>query len=122
MVAVATVTTTAGRWSTQRSVDRAEALQEIQLGVPSRLLAQRVKGLADPAVQGTGIQVAVAERAARVSAIQLMGDPACWFRFWVAIFTGAVAVEDPDIPSVAGTVELEEEVVERLIQTAAEPG
>ena len=122
VVGAATVTITAGRWSTQRSVAQAEALQEIQLGVPSRRPARWGKVLADPAVQGTGIQVAVAERAARVSAIQLMGDPACWFRFWVAIFTGAGVVEDLGIPSVAETVELEEEVVERLIQTAEEPG
>jgi hypothetical protein len=49
-------------------------------------------------------------------------DLACWFRFWVAIFTGAVAVVDPDFPLVAETVEWEEEVVERSIQTAVEPG
>jgi hypothetical protein len=69
-----------------------------------------------------GILVAVEVLVVRVPAIQLMVDPACWFRFWVAIFTGAVAVEDPGIPSVAETVELEEEEVERLIQTAEEPG
>jgi hypothetical protein len=73
-------------------------------------------------VQGTGIPVVVEVLVARVSAIQPMVAPVYWFRFWVAIFTGAVAVEDPDIPSVAETVELEEEVVERLIQTAEELG
>ena len=76
----------------------------------------------DLGVQVTGILAAAVVRVVRVPAIQPMVDPACWFRFWVAIFTGAVVVEDPDIPSVAETVELEEEVVERLIQTAEEPG
>jgi hypothetical protein len=70
----------------------------------------------------SGIPAAGAERVVRAAGIRLTVDPACWFRFWVAIFTGAVAVVDPDIPLVAETVEWEEEVVERSIQTAVEPG
>jgi hypothetical protein len=69
-----------------------------------------------------GIRAAAVVRVGRVSAILLTVDPAYWFRFWVAIFTGVVAVEDPDIPLVAETVEWEEEEVGRLIQTAVEPG
>ena len=78
--------------------------------------------MADPAVQGTGIPVAVGVLVARVSAIQPMVAPACWFRFWVGIFTGAVAVAGPDIPSVAVMEELEEEVVERSIPPPGELG
>ena len=122
MVVVATVTITAGRWATQRSVAQAEALQEIQLGVPSRRPARWGKVLADPAVQGTGIPVAVEVLVARVSAIQPMVAPVYWFRFWVAIFTGAVAVAGPDIPAVAVMEELEEEVVERSIPPRGELG
>jgi hypothetical protein len=59
-------------------------------------------------------------RVGRVSAIPLTVDLACWFRFWVAIFTGVVAVGDLDIPVVAVTVELEVEVVERSIPLPAE--
>ena len=87
---------------------------EVGLAIPpapadKRPPAQRVRVLEGLAVQATGIRAAVEVLVVRVPAIQLMGDPACWFRFWVAIFTGAVVVEDPDIPSVAETVELEEE-------------
>jgi hypothetical protein len=73
-------------------------------------------------VQGTGILAVVVVRVERAVAIRLTVDPACWFPFWVAIFSGVVGVEDPDIPVVAVTVEWEEEVVERSIQTAVEPG
>jgi hypothetical protein len=73
-------------------------------------------------VQGTGILAVVVVRVERAVAIRLTVDPACWFQFWVAIFSGVVGVEDPDIPVVAVTVEWEEEVVERSIQTAVEPG
>ena len=70
----------------------------------------------------SGIPAAGAERVVRAAGIRLTVDLACWFRFWVAIFTGVVEVEDPDIPLVAETVEWEVEVVERSIQTAVEPG
>ena len=46
----------------------------------------------DLGVQVTGILAAAVVRAGRAAAIRLTVDPACWFRFWVAIFTGAVAV------------------------------
>jgi hypothetical protein len=114
---------TAVLWSTLRSEVQGAVAPEILLALADKQPpAQRVKVLAGPAAQGTGIPVAVEVLVVRVPAILLMGDPACWFRFWVAIFTGAVVVEDLGIPSVAETVELEEEVVERLIQTAEELG
>ena len=105
-----------------RSAVLVEELPETQLVVRKRLQARRDRASPVRAVQGTGIPAAVVVRVGRVSAIQLTVDPACWFRFWVAIFTGVVAVVGPDIPLVAETVEWEVEVVERSIQTAVEPG
>jgi hypothetical protein len=99
-----------------------EELLEIQPGARKRRRAQPDRALPGPAVQGTGILAVVVVRVERAVAIRLTVDPACWFQFWVAIFSGVVGVEDPDIPVVAVTVEWEEEVVERSIQTAVEPG
>jgi hypothetical protein len=90
------------------------------MGVERRLMARRGKALPAPAAQERGIQAAAEVQLEREAVIRLTVDLACWFRFWVAIFTGVVEVEDPDIPLVAETVEWEEVVVERLIQTAVE--
>ena len=105
-----------------RSAVPVEELPETQLVVRKRLRARQDRALLARVVLGTGIPAAVVVRVGRVSAIQLTVDPACWFRFWVAIFTGVVAVVGPDIPLVAETVGSEVEVVERSIQTAVEPG
>jgi hypothetical protein len=94
---------------------------EILLAIADkRPSAQRVKVLADPAVQGTGIPAAVVVRVARAAVIRQTVDLACWFRFWVVTCTGVVAEEDRDIPSAAVMEELEEEVVERSIPLPAE--
>ena len=106
------------RWADQVEVGPVA----LAMGVERRLMARPGKASPAPAAQGLGIRVVVEVQVEREAVIRVTADPACWFRFWVAIFTGAVVVEDPDIPSVAETVELEEEVVERLIQTAEEPG
>ena len=84
--------------------------------------AQRGRVFPDLGVRVIGIRAAVEVQVVRVPVIQPMVAPVCSFRFWVAIFTGAVAVEDPDIPSVVETVELEEEVVERSIPPRGELG
>jgi hypothetical protein len=78
--------------------------------------------LAGVVTEAIGIRAAAVVRVGWGRVIRQTADLACWFRFWGAIFTGVVVEEDPDIPLVAETVEWEEEVVERLIQTAVEPG
>jgi hypothetical protein len=90
------------------------------MGVERRLMARRGKALPAPAAQERGIQAAAEVQLEREAVIRLTVDLACWFRFWVAIFTGVVEVEDLDIPVVAVTVELEVEVVERSIPLPAE--
>ena len=117
-VPVVTVTTTAARWSTQQSVVRAEE-PPVTVTAPGRPVRRVRDSMAVPR-RVSGIPAAGAERVVRAAGIRLTVDLACWFRFWVAIFTGAVAVEDLDIPVVAVTVELEVEVVERSIPLPAE--
>lgn len=115
--------TTGERPLRQQSADRVAVVPEIpHVAADLRPQEQRVRVLPARVVQGTGIPAAVVVRVGRVSAILLTADPACWFRFWVAIFTGAVAVVDPDIPLVAETVEWEVEVVERSIPLPEELG
>ena len=97
------------RWADQVE-DRPGALAMV---VGRRPPARRGKASPAPAVQELGIPAVVVVRVGREAVILATADPACWFRFWVAIFTGVVAVGDLDIPVVAETVEWEEVVVER---------
>ena len=84
--------------------------------------ARRGKASPAPAVQELGIPAVAEVQVEREAVILATADPACWFRFWVAIFTGAVAVGAPDILLVVVAVEWEEEVVERLIPPPEELG
>jgi hypothetical protein len=112
--------TTGERWSKQPlEVPVAGPLELLAVDL-SRPRVHRGRALAGVVTEAIGIRAAVVVRVGRVPAIQLTVDPACWFRFWVAIFTGVVEVEDLDIPVVAVTVELEVEVVERSIPLPAE--
>ena len=68
----------------------------LAMGVERRLMARPGKASPAPAAQGLGIRVVVEVQVEREAVIRVTADPACWFRFWVAIFSGAVAVEAPD--------------------------
>ena len=69
-----------------------------------------------------GIRVAEEVRVGQEAVIQATVDPVCWFRFWVAIFTGVVVAVAAGIAVMAETVELEEEAVGRSIPPPEEPG
>ena len=99
------------RWADQVEV----GLVALAMGVERRLMARRGKALPAPAAQERGIQAVAEVQVEREAVILATADPACWFRFWVAIFTGAVAGGAPDILLVVVTVEWEEEVVERSV-------
>jgi hypothetical protein len=71
-------------------------------------------------MEAIGIRAAAVVRVGRGRVIRQTVDPACWFRFWVAIFTGVVAEEDRATPVLAEMVGSEVEVVERSIPLPAE--
>ena len=99
----------------QGRADRAEgqqALEQTVVAVWPRL-EQRAKGFPVAIVLETGIRVAEEVRVEQEAVMQGTADPACWFRFWVVIFTGAVVAVAAGIAVMAETVALEA-VVEGL--------
>ena len=50
-----------------------------------------------------GIRVEAEVQVEREAVMQATVDPACWFRFWVVIFTGAVVAVAAGIAVMAGT-------------------
>ena len=96
---------TADRPFPQGRADRAEGQQALEQTVVAvwLRLEQRAKDLRAATVRGTGIRVAEEGRGEQEAVMQGTADLACWFRFWVVIFTGAVAAAAAGIAAMVAT-------------------
>jgi len=93
-------------------VEGPQALEQTVVAVWPRL-EQRAKDLRAATVRGTGIRAAAEGRVEQEAVMQGTADQACWFRFWVVIFTGAVVAVAAGIAAMVATAALEA-VVEGL--------
>ena len=89
-------------------VEGPQVLEQTVMVVRLRL-EQRAKDLRAATVRGTGIRVAEEVRGEQEAVMQGTADLACWFRFWVVIFTGAV------VAVAAGIVVMEETEVSEVV-------
>ena len=112
--------TTGEQWSKRPLEVPVAGPLELLAGDLSRRRAHRGRALAGVVMEAIGIRAAAVVRVGRGRVIRQTVDLACWFRFWVVTFTGAVVEVDLATRSVAETVGSEVEVVERSIPLPAE--
>ena len=84
-------------------VEGQQVLEQTVVAVWPRL-EQRAKGFPVAIVLETGIRVAEEVRVEQEAVMQGTADLACWFRFWVVIFTGAVVAVAVGIAAMVATV------------------
>jgi hypothetical protein len=96
---------TADRPFPQGRADRAEGQQALEQTVVAvwLRLEQRAKDLRAATVRGTGIRAAAEGRVEQEAVMQGTADQACWFRFWVVTFIGAVVAVAAGIAAMVAT-------------------